>query len=155
MEKLIKQIYKIFSSFQDLSLLMIRLILAYGFYEPAMKKINNFESIVNWFGEGLHLPFPLLNAILATSTEVIGVLLIFLGLMTRFISIPMMVIMVVAIITVHLPHGFHASDNGFEIPLYYSIMLFVLLSHGPGKYSLDEILFKKYFGAKEKEKKGT
>lgn len=142
MEKLIKQIYKMFSSLQDLSLLMIRLILAYGFYEPAMKKINNFESIVSWFSESLHLPFPLFNAILATGTEVAGVLLIFLGLMTRFISIPMMVIMVVAIITVHLPHGFHASDNGFEIPLYYLIMLFVLLSHGAGKYSLDETLLK-------------
>ncbi len=147
MEKLIKSIIRAFSSLQDLSLLIVRLILSYGFYEPAMKKLNNFESITGWFRDDLHLPFPLLNAVFATTTEVSGVLLIFLGLMTRFISIPLMIVMVIAITTVHFSHGFHASDNGFEIPLYYLIMLFVLLTHGPGKYSLDEIFFKKHLGS--------
>jgi len=138
---------KIFSSFKDISLLIVRLILAYGFFGPAIKKLNNFDSIVSWFSEGLNLPFPTLNAILATSTEVAGVVLIFLGLMTRFISIPLMAVMVVAITTVHWSNGFQASNNGFEIPLYYMIMLFVLLSHGPGKYSIDETLLKKWFGS--------
>jgi len=147
MEKYIKQVIKIFSSFQDFSLLIIRLILAYGFYEPAMKKLSNFQSVVEWFGNSLHIPFPFLNAILAVTTEVSGIILLSLGLMTRFISIPMMFIMVVAIATVHGSHGFHASNNGFEIPLYYMIMLFVLLANGPGKFSLDETLFKKYFGS--------
>lgn len=145
MKKITQSITKIFSSFQDLSLLIVRLILAYGFYGPAIKKISNFDSMVIWFSESLHLPFPWLNAVLATTTEISGVVLLFLGLMTRFISIPMMFVMVVAISTVHWSHGFHASNNGFEIPLYYMIMLFVLITHGPGKYSLDEILFKKYF----------
>lgn len=145
MEKITKPIIGFLSSFKDLSLLIVRLILAYGFYEPAMKKLNSFDSVVTWFGQGLHLPFPWLNAVMAITTEVSGVVLIFLGLMTRFISIPMMVVMVVAISTVHWSHGFHATNNGFEIPLYYMIMLFVLLSHGPGKYSLDETLLKKYF----------
>ena len=145
MGKIAAHLIKIFTSFQDLSLFTVRLILAYGFYGPAMNKLHNFQGIVSWFGESLHLPFPFLNAVLAITTEVSGVVLIFLGLMTRFISIPMMIVMVVAIATVHLPHGFHASNNGFEIPLYYLIMLFVLLSHGPGKYSLDEMVLKKCF----------
>ncbi len=149
MLKIIQSIVKFFTSFQDLSLLIVRLVLAYGFYEPAMKKLTNFESIVSWFSAELHLPFPYINAFLAVTTEVSGVVLLFLGLMTRFISIPLMVIMIVAISTVHWTHGFHASDNGFEIPLYYMIMLFVLLGHGPGKYSLDETLLKQYFGSSE------
>jgi putative oxidoreductase len=53
-----------------------------------------------------------------------------------------MVVMVVAIVTVHLPHGFESGNNGFEIPLYYFIMLFVLMTHGAGKISLDGLLFK-------------
>ena len=146
MEKIIKPIIRIFSSFQDFSLLIVRLILAYGFYGPAMKKLNDFQAVQEWFRDSLHLPFPHLNAVLAVTTEVSGVILIFLGLMTRFISLPMMVVMVVAIATVHWSNGFHASNNGFEIPLYYMIMLFVLLSTGPGKFSLDETIFKKYFG---------
>lgn len=142
---MIKKICSFFSLFQDLSLLIVRLMLAYGFLGPAIKKLNNFDSIVQWFSEGLHLPFPYLNAIMATSTEVSGVILLTLGLFTRFISIPMMIVMLVAITTVHWPDGFQASNNGFEIPLYYLIMLFILLTHGGGKYSLDESLLKKFF----------
>ena len=143
MEKIIQPICKIFSSFQDLSLLIVRLTLAYGFYSPAMNKLNNFDNVVGWFQDGLHLPFPWLNALLATSTEVAGVFLLLFGFMTRFISIPMMVVMIVAITTVHWSNGFAASDNGFEIPLYYLIMLFILLTHGAGKYSLDGLCCKK------------
>ena len=54
-----------------------------------------------------------------------------------------MVVMVVAITLVHLPNGFSSGDNGFEIPLYYLIMLFVLLTHGAGKISVDALLHKK------------
>ncbi len=146
MQDFIKSIINLFSSFQSLSLLIIRLTLAYGFYEPAMNKIKGFQGIVDWFRDGLHLPFPELNAYLATATELSGIVLITLGLFTRFISIPMMVIMIVAIKTVHLANGFPASENGFEIPLYYMLMLFLLMTTGPGKYSLDETVFKKYFG---------
>jgi putative oxidoreductase len=50
--------------------------------------------------------------------------------------------MMVAISTVHFKNGFAASDNGFEIPLYYFAMLFMLLSFGAGKWSVD-FYFKK------------
>ncbi len=143
MEKFIKSLVKIFSSLQDVSLLFVRLILAYGFYGPAMKKLSNFAGVVQWFSEGLHLPFPYINAAMAVATEVSGVILLTLGLMTRLISIPMMVVMTVAISTVHWVNGFSASNNGYEIPLYYLIMLFLLLTTGPGKISLDEIILKK------------
>ena len=97
MEEMISKIFKQANQLQDLSLLVIRLLLAYGLYEPALKKISNFESIVVWFDKSLHLPFPWLNALLATSTEIAGIILLVLGLMTRLISIPLMVIMIVAI----------------------------------------------------------
>jgi putative oxidoreductase len=54
-----------------------------------------------------------------------------------------MIVMVVAVITVHLPNGFSSGDNGFEIPLYYFLMLFVLVTHGAGKISIDAFLNKK------------
>jgi putative oxidoreductase len=50
--------------------------------------------------------------------------------------------MIVAIFTVHLPNGFNAGNNGFEIPLYYMLFLFIFLSHGAGKFSLDNLIFK-------------
>jgi len=73
---------------KDIPLLLMRLVLAYGFYEPAMMKIKNFESIVEWF-EGMGLPFARLNAYMATGTEFIGFVLLILGLFTRAISAPL------------------------------------------------------------------
>ncbi len=140
----LKELYMNFSYvtdlFKPLSLLFARLIIAYGFYEPAMMKWKSIENVAQWFGP-MGIPLPLLNAYMAATTEALGVVLLTLGLFTRAISLPLIVVMIVAIVTVHLPHGFSAGENGFEIPLYYMIFLFVFVSHGAGKYSLDRLIF--------------
>lgn len=127
------------SGLKDLPLFFIRLALAYGFYMPAMMKWGNINGIAEWFGS-LGIPMPTLNAYLAASTEMAAVILLPLGLATRLISIPLMITMVVAIVTVHLGNGFNAGDNGFEIPLYYLLMLLLLLITGPGKISIDYLI---------------
>lgn len=131
----------ILSQLKDLPPLFLRLTLAYGLYEPAMMKWNNFENIVNWF-EKMELPLPTLNAYLATYTEVLGFIFLTLGFATRIISIPLIIVMMVAIKTVHWDNGFAAAKNGFEIPFYYMLMLFVLLIMGPGRISLDYLIKK-------------
>jgi len=140
--RLCRFIEPLLEKFQSLSLLFLRLILAYGFYEPAKTKWSDINAIAEWFGT-LGIPFPTLQAYMAASTEALGVLLLTLGMATRLISIPLMVVMIVAIVTVHLPHGFSCGNNGFEIPVYYMLMLFVLLTHGAGKFSVDYFLNKK------------
>ncbi len=124
----------------DIALLLARLTMAYGFYTPAMQKWSDMSSVASWFGT-LGIPLPTLNAYLAASTELMGVVLLTLGLFTRLISLPLIVVMVVAITTVHLGHGFSAGDNGFEIPLYYMLFLAIFASFGAGKFSLDHLLF--------------
>jgi len=121
-------------------LLLARLTVAYGFYTPAMKKWSDIQSVAGWF-DSMGIPFPTLNAYLAASTELVGVVLLTLGLFTRLISVPLMIIMLVAIFTVHISHGFSAGDNGFEIPLYYMLFLAIFASFGAGKMSLDHLLF--------------
>ena len=128
---------------KDLSLLILRLILAYGFYGPAVMKLKNFKGTVAYF-ENIGIPLPEINALLATVTENLGVVMLILGLGIRIISLPLMVTMLVAIFLVHLPYGFEAAKGGFEIPLYYLIMLFVLFTNGGGKFSIDYFLRKKY-----------
>jgi len=141
---MLKTIYpftkNLFSNGQSLSLFLARLAVAYGFYEPAMMKWADIDAIAEWFGS-MGMPFPTINAYMAATTEITGVVLLALGLFTRLISIPLMVVMVVAIITVHLPHGFSAGNNGFEIPLYYMLFLALFASFGAGKLSLDYLLF--------------
>ena len=121
-------------------MLLARLTLAYGFYGPAMKKWSDMPSVAEWFGT-LGIPFPTLNAYLAASTELLGVVLLTLGLFTRLISLPLMVVMVVAITTVHITNGFSVENNGFEIPLYYMLFLAIFASFGAGKFSLDHLFF--------------
>lgn len=139
-----KQIYLKFSRFSEhaksFALLLARLTLAYGFYGPATTKWGDMAHVADWFGS-LGIPFPTLNAYMAASTEAAGVILLSLGLLTRLISLPLIVVMIVAIITVHLPNGFSAGDNGFEIPLYYMLFLLIFVSHGAGKFSLDRLFF--------------
>lgn len=128
------------SKLTDLSFLLLRLILAYGFFHPALMKLKNIKSTSEWF-ESMGYPFPYFNAFLSGVTEMVGVILLILGLGTRFIALPLQIIMLVAIFTLHFDKGFNAGDNGYEIPLYYLLMLLVLMAQGAGKYSLD-YLFK-------------
>lgn len=139
-----KQLYMEFSRLSEhlksFALLFARLTIAYGFYEPAMNKWADMNAMAEWFAS-IGIPFPLLNAYMAGTTEITGVVLLTLGFMTRLISIPLIVVMLVAIFTVHLPNGFSCGDNGFEIPFYYMLFLLLFVSHGAGKFSLDRLIF--------------
>lgn len=124
---------------KDMPLLMLRLALAYGFYTPAKMKWSDINSIEDWF-KTIGIPAPAFNAYLAASTEAAGVVLLALGLGTRIIAVPLMIVMLVAIGTVHWGNGFDAGNNGYEIPLYYLIMLAVLSVYGPGRWSADGVI---------------
>jgi len=128
--------------FQSFSLLFARLVLAYGFYEPALTKWRNFYTTTEWFSS-LGIPFSPFMTLLTASTEIVGVIFLVLGLFTRIITLPLIIIMLVAMITVHISHGFSVSNNGVEIPLYYFLFLSLLASHGAGEFSLDALIFRK------------
>lgn len=140
--KLVQWYYRALPSveqWKDLPLLGLRLVLAYGFYGPAKAKWEDINAIAEWFAS-MGMPLPKLNAYMAASTEMLGVVLLTLGLATRFISVPLIIVMIVAVKTVHWENGFNASDNGYEIPLYYMLMLSVLFCVGPGRISLDKLV---------------
>ena len=91
--------------------LALRLFLAPVMISAGYNKAMSFESTVAWFGNpdwGLGLPFPALLAFLATATELVGGVLLLIGLFTRYVSIPLMFTMIVAMATVHWPHGWFA-----------------------------------------------
>jgi len=98
--------------------LALRLYLVPVFWMAGTQKIAGMENTIEWFGNpdwGLGLPFPFVMAHLAAYTEAIGALLLLLGLATRWISIPLMVTMLVAIFAVHWDQGWAAiADSGAE-----------------------------------------
>lgn len=104
---------------KDIPLLGLRLLLAYAFLGPALMKWGDMESTIAWFGNpdwGLGLPLPALNAYLAASTEIIGVLLLTLGLGTRYISLPLLFVLAMAFFTVHMGNGWLAIGSAANDP---------------------------------------
>ncbi len=99
------------SSSSNIASFALRLYLAPIFWMAGMNKLNAFDSTVAWFGNtewGLGLPLPWLMAFLATATELVGAVLLVLGLFTRLISIPLIITMLVAIFAVHWSNGWQA-----------------------------------------------
>lgn len=95
--------------------LLIRLYLVPIFWMAGTKKINTFDSTAAWFGNtewGLGLPFPEMLAFLVTAVEILGAILLLIGLCVRWISIPLLLTMVVAAITVHWENGWLAIAEG-------------------------------------------
>jgi len=134
------EISVLFSYPRNLISLAVRFLLAYGFSTPALVKINNIQGTEKWFTE-MSIPFPTFFSYIVSGVETIGIILLILGLLTRYISVLLACVMLGAIVFVHFPHGFSVANNGIEIPLYYLLFLLFLASYGAGKYSLDNLLF--------------
>lgn len=91
--------------------LALRLYLAPIFWMAGMSKYNSFEDTSAWFGNadwGLGLPFPDLMTFLATSTELAGAVMLLFGFGVRWVSIPLMFTMLIAIFSVHWVNGWQA-----------------------------------------------
>ena len=88
--------------------LALRLYLTPVFWVAGVNKYQGFEGTVQWFEHQLSLPLPALMAFLATATEIVGAVMLFLGLGVRWVSVPLMFVMLVAIFTVHIGNGWQA-----------------------------------------------
>ena len=115
--------------------LALRLYLVPVFWMAGTQKIAGMENTIEWFGNpdwGLGLPFPALLAHLAAYTEAIGALLLLLGLATRWISIPLMVTMLVAIFAVHWGNGWAAiaDSSAQEVAVRLGAAKEILREHG-------------------------
>jgi len=95
--------------------LALRLYLVPIFWMAGSKKFLDFSNTVEWFGNeewGLSLPLSYLLVFLVALVEVLGALFLLLGFGVRLISIPLMVIMVIAGVSVHLKNGWLAIAEG-------------------------------------------
>lgn len=110
--------------FEGIAPLLLRIFLApifikagYGKLQLGAENVGFLDrlmadpNVVAWFGNpdwGLGLPMPDLLAALAGWTEFLGGWLLLFGLLTRLISIPLMLTMIVAATTAHWSNGWHA-----------------------------------------------
>ncbi|MFV1922875.1 MAG: DoxX family protein [Methylotenera sp.] len=134
--------------------LILRFILAWEFGEAGFEKLHG----TNWFSN-ITFPFPF-NLVspefswhLSTFFEIVGAFALVLGLATRFFSVSLIVLTIVAIAAVHWPEswstlaelwkGYAITDKGYgnyKLPLLLLIMLLPLFFNGAGKLSLDHLI---------------
>ncbi|MGI9326278.1 MAG: HvfX family Cu-binding RiPP maturation protein [Pseudomonadales bacterium] len=88
--------------------LLFRLLLAPVLIQAGWNKLIGFDATVAWFGGSLGLPFPEFMTFLVVAAELVGGALLVIGLAVRWVSIPLMITMLVAIFTVHWPNGWLA-----------------------------------------------
>jgi putative oxidoreductase len=134
----------------------LRLIVGYGFMEHGFAKLSkgpeNFAAILH----ALSVPAPHFMAWLTILTELIGGLAVLLGAFVPLVSLPMAVLLFVAIFTVHLPYGFSSiklmsvmagraqfGPPGYEGSLLYLACLAALVLGGSGPLALDDHFRKK------------
>ncbi len=100
--------------------ILLRVYLVPVFWLASNNKWNPFNSdssldgVIEWFGNsdwGLGLPFPALMAYMAWGGEYFGAILLALGLAIRWITIPLMFTMIVAVATVHGHNGWQAVHD--------------------------------------------
>ena len=91
-----------------------------------MAKVLADPSVVQWFGHpewGLGLPAPMLLATFVGYLELVGGFALFVGFATRLLAFPLILTMIVAIVTVHLPHGWFAiapADGATSAAQFFS-----------------------------------
>jgi putative oxidoreductase len=129
----------------DTGMLLARVVLG------LLMAAHGAQKLFGWFGgyglagtggffESLGFRPGRLFAAAAGSTELAGGLLVAAGLLGPLGPALIISCMIVAIVTVHLPNGVFAQNNGLELPLLYLVAAAVLALTGFGAYSLDAAL---------------
>ena len=131
----------------------LRLIVGMGFFEHGYAKLargaDGFIAILHAIG----VPFAELLGWATIMVEILGGLLVLFGGFVPAATLPMIVVLLVAILTVHLPNGFssiklisydsagaHFGQPGYETDLLYLAGLVALCIGGAGPLSLDGYL---------------
>jgi putative oxidoreductase len=136
---LAQEIFRRISSYEWLAALLVRLFVGYFFFETGWAKLHNLDAFTVRFMKW-GIPHPAFNAALSAYTECIGGALTVAGLGMRFVSIPMMINMAVAIITVKMKNVSGINDFvELDEPLY-GLAYFWLMVSGAGLVSVDYLI---------------
>lgn len=130
----------------DIGLILIRLVIGLLFIGHGTQKL------FGWFGgyglkgtgdwmDSLGLKPGMTMALLAGLTELIGGILLVLGLLTPLAGLMIAATMVMAIVKVHGPNGLWSTQNGYEYNLTLLAVAIGIALIGPGQYALDAFLF--------------
>jgi putative oxidoreductase len=130
----------------------MRILVGYGFIEHGFAKLSTGPDVFAGILQQLGVPLPYVAAWLTIATELVGGLALLLGAFVAWASIPTAIVLIVAMVTVHLPYGFSSvkllgvsasgarfGPVGYELDLLYLAALLILALQGPGPLSIDNL----------------
>ncbi|MEH3089814.1 MAG: DoxX family protein [Microbacterium arborescens] len=131
------------SSAASLGLLVLRVVVGAVFIAHGAQKIfqDTLPATAEAFA-GMGVPFATAVGPAIALLEFVGGMLLVLGLMTRPIALLLAATMVVALVLVHLPAGFFATDGGYEYVLVLAAGGLALAFTGAGRVSADHAVLR-------------
>ena len=140
----------------QLAPLPLRLIIGIGFIAHGWAKLSRGPSGFAKLLTQIGAPLPDATAWVSTFVELLGGLAILVGAFVKVVSVPLIVMMLVAMFTVHLKYGFSSINTigltpngpqfgppGYEVNLLYIAGLLALILGGAGALSVDHIRSRK------------
>src|SRR5215470_15583948 len=138
------------AKFAPYAAIPLRLIVGYGFLAHGLAKWHRgpeaFAAILHAIG----VPAPQLMAWFTIATEILSGIAILIGGFVSLVSIPSIILLAVAVFTVHLPYGFSSikllgvsngkaqfGPPGYECDLLYIASIAALWLTGPTPWSVD------------------
>jgi putative oxidoreductase len=133
--------------------LPLRLMIGFGFIAHGWAKLSRGPERFAKLLEQIGAPLPEATAWVSTLVEILGGFAILAGAFVAAVSVPLIVMMLVAMFTVHLRYGFSAINTigltadgpqfgppGYEVNLLYIAGLLALILRGAGPFSIDRLL---------------
>ena len=123
--------------------ILLRLAFGFLFLAHGWQKFFQYtiEGTTAAFGQ-MGVPAAGLIAPVAATLEIVGGAAIILGLLTRVFAGLLGLQMVAALFMVHAPAGVFVENGGFELVLALAAGALALFLVGPGRISLDALIFK-------------
>ena len=129
---------------------VFKAIIGFGFMAHGWAKLSRGTAGFQKLLEQIHVPLPYLTSWLVPFIELFGGLAILIGAFVTIISIPLIITMIVAMLTVQINYGFSSVKTigltihgplfgppGYEINLLYIASLISLMLTGAGAFSVD------------------
>jgi putative oxidoreductase len=127
------------------------LIVGYGFLAHGLAKWSRSPEVFAGILRATGVPLPHLMAWVTIATEILCGIAFLIGAFIDLVSIPAIILLAIAILTVHLPYGFLSiklmsvnngraqfGPPGYECDLLYIACILVLVLIGPSPWSIDK-----------------
>jgi len=121
----------------------MRLYISKVFFLSGLTKIRDWDTTVMLFQEEYRVPLlpPELAAFMGTAGELVLPVFLATGLATRFAAMGLTFVNVMAVVSYW--HFLNTAESALAQHVYWGVLILVVLLHGPGKLSLDAIVWKK------------